>query len=341
MPKFTNKLNLPQPYVDAVVNDDYDAGDADYTPSSLNKPAYMAALLRDFDDKIEVDVADRFFSLMGKMAHSVLEVTEKGKNAIAELRVYTQVGKWNIGMQFDRLHLDKGTFSLQDWKMTSVFKFKKDYNGNYPTVEEWEAQLNIGAFILRQGGYFYDAVGEKRLFKPVKIDKLEIIGLLRDFRKTDAKRDKLYPQHPVIPRQIKMWSDDDVVKYIHERATAHDNAKTTNINMIPTCSMDEMWAKPTTFAVMKIGGKRAKKAGFETEESATQHIEKTSTMSFDDHMVEKRPGVRNRCEGYCDVAPFCPSYKKWLESNNPESVKEKRENINRLNKKLNPKKTEK
>jgi len=85
MSKFINPSNLPQPYFDAVVNDDYDAGESDYTPSSLLRPPYMSALHRQHDHELEIDVADRFFALMGKTAHKVLEEQEKGKDAIAEL----------------------------------------------------------------------------------------------------------------------------------------------------------------------------------------------------------------------------------------------------------------
>jgi hypothetical protein len=327
MTKFINPSNLPQPYVNAVMNDEYDAGECDYTPSSLMKPPYMAALTRDHEDEIEIDVADRFFALQGKMAHKLLEQSEKkGSNAIVELRVYAEVSKWVVGMQFDRLHMDKDSMSLQDWKMTTVYKFKKDYRGNYPEVDDWEVQLNIGAFILRQGGWFKDASGEKKSFKAVKIDKLEIIGLLRDFRKADARRDKLYPQSPVVVRQIKMWSDDEVVAYIHKRATAHDIAKNQKLSLVEPCTMEEMWAKETTFAIMKIGNKRARKAGFETFEKASAHIEENE-WGFDKHTVEKRAGARNRCEGYCDVSKFCPAYKKWAKENSKEAIQEKRNNI--------------
>jgi len=295
------------------------------------KPPYMAALLRDHDEEIEIDVADRFFALQGKMAHKLLEQHDKGKNAIVELRVYTQVGKWIIGMQFDRLHLDKKSLALQDWKTTTVYKFKKDYAGNYPEVADWETQLNIGAFILRQGGWFKDASGERKSFKPVKIDKLEIIGLLRDFRKAEARKDRLYPQAPVVKRQIKIWSDDDVVSYIHKRATAHDEAKTQNLSLVSPCTMEEMWAKDTTFAIMKIGNKRARKAGFKSELEATAHIS-DNEWGFEKHVIEKRPGARNRCDGYCDVAKFCPTYKKWLEETSKEARDEKREAIKKFSK---------
>jgi len=315
--KYTNLSNLPEPYVNAVINDEYNPGDSDYTPSSLIRPPYMAELFRKHGEEIEIDVADRFFALMGKMAHKLLEENDTEKKSLSEIRIYTKVDKWVIGMQFDRLHLDKKTMSLQDWKMTTIYKFKKDYNNTYPDVPEWEIQLNIGAYILRQGGWIIDNQNNRQNFNPLTVDKLEIIGLLRDFKLRDAKLDKLYPQKPVISRQIQIWNDKKTIEYIRNRATEHDNAKVQpDKSLIPPCTEDEMWAKPTTYAILKKGGKRALTgcAKFESKESAIKSME-AKDLDPDKHEIKKRPGLRNRCESYCDVSKFCPAHQKWLKNN--------------------------
>jgi len=323
--KYTNVHKLPEPYCRAVQIDDYDPGESDYTPSSLIRPPYMSKLTAMHDNEITVDVADRFFMLCGTLAHQLLERQERGDNSRAEIRIYTQVDRWVIGMQFDRLFFEKGLKILQDWKMTTTYKFQKDYNGNYPPAEDWEAQLNIGAFILRNGGWFVKDE-KKQKFGPVKIDKLQIVGLLRDWHKSQAKRDQFYPQKPVVIRDIKFWSQNDVIRYVHERASAHDHAKSTNLGNVPPCTEEEMWSSPTTWAVMKTGRKIAIKAKLESHQSALDYIEKNKlpTAGKDAHYVEVRPGVRRRCEDYCDVADWCPAYQKFLEHNQPERVKEKR-----------------
>lgn len=326
MPKFINPANLPEPYVKAVMADDYDAGESDYTPSSLGKPPYMAALEKEFGEIVEVDVASRFFALMGKMAHKLLEEHDDGKNSRTEIRVYNQIDKWVIGMQFDRLNLDRDPdnkkITLQDWKMTSVWKFKKDYKGNYSPAPEWEAQLNIGAYLLRQGGYYNDKDGVQKKFDPLPVTDLEVIGLLRDFHQTEAERDQFYPQQPVVSRKLRMWSDSEVLTYIYERANSHDKAKNLNINLIPPCTDEETWAKPSSWAIMKKGLKRAKKL-CTVEEEATKLID-TKYKDEKGMYIEKRPGSRTRCEKYCDIAPFCPAFETWAKINNPEALKKKR-----------------
>jgi hypothetical protein len=67
-----------------------------------------------------------------------------------------------------------------------------------------------------------------------------------------------------------------------------------------------MWEKPTTFAIMKAGGVRAKKV-CATQEEADALIK----TKFPGHEVEVREGGRTRCESFCQVAPFCEQYKLY------------------------------
>jgi hypothetical protein len=68
-----------------------------------------------------------------------------------------------------------------------------------------------------------------------------------------------------------------------------------------------MWEKKTTYAVMKNGGKRAKKV-FEIKDEAIAFL----AQQKDVHYVETREGGRTRCEGFCQAAPFCGQYQKYL-----------------------------
>ena len=48
---------LPEAVYLAVCNDKYNPGTADYTPSSLNEPAYLRRLKKEFGDQI-VEIGD-------------------------------------------------------------------------------------------------------------------------------------------------------------------------------------------------------------------------------------------------------------------------------------------
>ena len=74
--KYTNKLNLPQPLVSAIVNDKYDSGTSDISVTSLLKPYQLRALER-HHDKLTEDIADRIWSLLGQVIHGILERAKK------------------------------------------------------------------------------------------------------------------------------------------------------------------------------------------------------------------------------------------------------------------------
>jgi len=209
---YTNKLGLTEPLFKALQWDEYDAGKGDYTPSSLGRPPYMTQLEKKHKDKCVVDVADQVWALLGKATHKIVEIGTAGiPNNFAEKRVYCKVGKWVISMQMDNLYVDAINGILEDHKTTTVYKFKLNHDGTMPDTPDWDAQLNLGAYILRQKFWFYmGASQEKTMHNPMVIKTLRINGILKDHRKTLARFDKLYPQHPLAVREYALWSDKKV-----------------------------------------------------------------------------------------------------------------------------------
>jgi len=305
--KFTNKYHLSEPLVKALKHNDYSAGDSDYTPSSLIRPPYMTKLLKKFNEKLVIDVSDRFFILEGNVVHHIIEQFADNNNLV-EKRLYAKVGKWKIGAQLDNLVLDAGI--LGDYKNTTHFKFQRDFGGRLPEVPDWEAQLNILSYVIRNNKY--------------NVNKLEIVGLLKDFSKSQAKYTKGYPKAPIVKRDIQIWSDEKIEEYITTRAMLHDSE-----NPAP-CSDEEMWAMPAVYALKKKGRKSAVKL-FPNESELMSHATNkkwvnTDSMDTDhnpiiklnkEYSIEFRPGKRNRCEGYCTVGicGLCPVHEKFIKEN--------------------------
>lgn len=305
--KFSNNLKLTAPLVHALTDDDYDPGKGDYTPSSLSRPAYMAALEKKFDDQIVVDCASRVWTLLGKATHNIVEIASKGVvNNRSEERVYCKIGKWLISMKFDNLFLDIKNSILEDYKTTSVYKFKPDFQGTLPEADDWDAQLNIGAYILRHDWHTHDGENFIEGKAPIQLKEIRIIGILKDHRKVMARSDKTYPRHPIATRSFQIWSDEKLEAYVTEKANAQDFGKKNEIKDIPVCTKKEMWSTPDKWALMKKGLKRAVKLHV-SEESAIR------AKTEDKHYVEFRPGERKRCIGYCDCSAVCPSYQNFLQ----------------------------
>lgn len=280
--KYTNKLNLPQPLVDAVKNDGYTRGDADISVTELMDPPQMRWLKRKHEDEITEDVADRLYSLYGQIIHGILERAES--KAIAERRLSIQVNGWKLGGGMDRFLVQEGL--LQDYKFTTAYKVKKE-----EAPEEWVKQLNVYAEILRQNGE--------------EVKKLEIVAILRDWSKLEARRDENYPQQQVAILELPLIESQEVLSFIKERVALHQEASKSGI--FPPCTKEERWAKDDVYAIMKEDQKRAVRLC--ASEEAAQLLLKDLNSK---HYVEKRQGESVRCEAYCSVREFCDQYKKKI-----------------------------
>ena len=174
---------------------------------------------------------------MGQCMHTLLE--RAATSAKVEERLYMNVNGWALSGQFDRLHVaDK---CLQDWKVTTCYKAKGD--------EAWTRQLNILRALAIHNGY--------------DVQKLQVIAILRDWRRAEALRNPDYPQQNVLIIDVPVWDLEDTHAYIKERIALHQKAEE---DLSVGCTDEERWYAGSTYALIKIGGKRATKVAPSREE---------------------------------------------------------------------------
>jgi len=171
---------------------------------------------------------------------------------------------------------------LTDWKVTSVFSFLL---GDKP---EWEAQLNCYKWLYEQNGF--------------KVTKLQIVAILRDWMMSRARQEPDYPQCAVMVVDIPMWEPKVAQEYIEHRVRIHQQAETVPDNGLTPCKPEERWEKPTTYAVMKPGNKRARRV-FDVSDEAFNE-KKTGEI------VVERPGESIRCQRYCKAMLWCNQAKE-------------------------------
>lgn len=278
----TNKYSLPQPIVDAIRNDDYDPGDAYITVSGLWKPPRIRALERKHADTLDYDAADGIFSLIGKSIHSILERADT--TGIVEERLYAELNGRRISGQFDRLVHTSDT--LQDYKVTSVWSVVY-----FDETSDWTPKLNTYRWLLHKNN--------------IPVNKLEIVAILRDWRKREARVDSSYPQKQVVIVPIEVWPLDVTEKRIADRLQMHVDAETN----LPLCSPDDRWISSDRYAVIKDGNQKATRT-FDTEREAIDF--KNGHKDSAKMRIEKRSGEPIRCLDYCAVgaAGLCS---QWLE----------------------------
>jgi hypothetical protein len=284
--RITNIYGLPEPLVQAVMNDKYSPGKSDYTTSQLaGTPARQWALKRKHWMDITEDVSDRIYSLSGQSKHVVLERAAEfceQYEYLAEERFYIKRSGKTVGGQIDLY--DKREGILYDWKETSVYV-------SYLSLKpEWAAQGNINRLLLEENGY------------PVK--QIINIALYRDWKKSLVGSTEKYPPHQVAKFEIPVWPTEEVESFIARRLAEFEGAK----KELPLCSDEERWKAPDIYAVHKRGQKRAINGGlFADQKEARTHIEIFNLEAT--HGIEFRPGVNKRCESYCLALPFCEQAK--------------------------------
>ena len=271
--KITNRLGLPSSLVKAVSNDRYSRGDAHISVTGLIGPARKRYLEMLHADEISEDVTERIWSLMGQIAHGILERADD--TAWCEERLFIERYGWRISGQFDRYLLEADGL-CQDYKMTSTYAIR---DGVKP---EWEAQENIYALMLREHGYH--------------VARLEIVAILRDWQKAKAKHTEDYPQVPALVIPVRLWQKPEIEDYIKARLNAHSKAHKN----LPECTAEERWERPAVYALHKVGNKRATKL-FDVEAEAQQTLEAIGKG----HEIQLRPAEQKRCQDYCAALPFC------------------------------------
>jgi hypothetical protein len=97
---------------------------------------------------------------------------------------------------------------------------------------------------------------------------------------------------------LPVWSLEEAEAWILSRVVLHQQS---DLGVEVECTEEERWYSRTTFALMKDGGKRAKRV---------VEIKEELLPIPEGHHIEERPGVNRRCEGFCEVAPFCSQYQK-------------------------------
>lgn len=282
--KITNEAGLPDAIVAAVMNDPYPTGKTgDISATRLIDAPRIRVLTKRHGTEITEDASDRIWALLGQSVHSILERAHTVfEQAIVERRLFAEVAGWQVSGQFDRLGLLEGNV-LQDYKTTSVWSV---INGPKP---EWEAQLNVLAFLLRRNG--------------IPVSRLEIVAILRDWSRGKAKTGGNYPSHQVKVLEIPLWSDTQSADYVGHRVRLHQSAEALPDDDLPECTPAERWQGADVYAVKKPGRKSAVKL-HDTAEAAEAHAAELGGA----HFVEHRPGVSVRCADYCAVAAFCNQY---------------------------------
>ena len=287
--KITNKFGLPDTILNVLARPTYSKGKANISATELINSPRIVQLKRKHWDEVEEDASSMVWSLFGSAVHNILE-HGKQENHIVEERVHITHEGWNISGAVDLQEMYEDGIVINDYKTTTAWAVQND-------KPEWEEQLNIYAWLIQKA-------------KNTPVKGLRIVAIVRDWSQRDAVNREGYPQAPIVILDQMLWPFEKAELFIDERLKAHGEAyfESETDGQLPECSPEDMWEKPTTWAVIKVGGKRAKSV-HSTQSDADAELA-TAGKGYE---IQVRPGERTRCTNYCQVRQWCSQYQKYLE----------------------------
>lgn len=298
--KITNKYNLPEPYYRSCLMDKYPRHGWDtFSVTELNKGIKEIILTRRHWAELEQDCSDMIWMIFGNAVHSIMEGHD-GDNELAEQRVSMELNCGRHGLRkvsggFDLYNSE--TQIITDYKSTGVFSYKMKVKEGH--TSDWAKQLRLYWLLLAKAGF------------PVKDIRNTVF--LKDWSKTQARRDREYPQKPIlnIDYNYKGHFNSEVASYMEaalvEKITTILDYKDAPENEIPDCTPEQRWLRDEKWAIHKEGRKSAVKL-HDSKFMAESHLENLPKG----HYIEHRPGVNVKCEDYCTAAPHCSFYKEMM-----------------------------
>ena len=289
--KLTNKFNLPDTFVNVIQRPTYSKGKAHISATELiNSPRIVQLKKKHWED-ITQDASEMVWSLFGSAVHNILE-HGKDKHHIVEERLHTNFEGWDISGAIDLQEVEEDGIVINDYKVTSAWAVINE-------KAEWGEQLNIYAWLVER-------------VKKIPVKKVQIVAIIRDWSARDAVNREGYPPSPIAVIEYPLSTFTAREEYITKKIEQHNEAyfAMTTGEELQDCTPEDMWEKPTTYALKKIGGVRAKKVY-----SILTEAEAGLAEAGKGHEIETREGERTRCQKYCQVSQFCSQYQKYLDSN--------------------------
>lgn len=267
--------SFPSPFIRALSKDKYEKGTSLFSTTQLISPPQRTWLAKNHEK--QENPYTMFHALMGTAIHAILEDNVDVENGeVAEERLHYSYphpdGDIPISGQMD-FYENKTCF---DYKNTAGFQEKMK--------AEHHQQVQINGWLARKNGY--------------EIEHVAVVYLQRDWSYMRSTVDPTYPQTPFA---IYVAPYDEAFAEQLLKKTVEDHWKAHNGTSRP-CTAEEQWERPSVYAIMSPGAKRASKL-CDTYDEAMELKKPNQT-------VETRKGEKVFCNSFCGFKDVCPQYKR-------------------------------
>lgn len=270
--KITNKFKLPEILTKICEDSSYEPKPNRISVTELNNSIMEIVLKRKMYDSLTEDISDMIPRLFGSAFHKIFEENDVEGDTEEKLEYTFDNGLTLVG-KYDKLDGD----TLIDYKTTTVSHYKR---GDF---SDYDRQALCYAWLLRK-------------IKNIFINKYSFYLFLKDYSKLAKNYDASYPQaqlcvYTVNINEMDMIHIDEFINERIELISQYINIDDKDIYTLPLPTDAEKWHTPDTYAVKKIGGKRAIKV-CDTEEDAKKVLEEKGPG----YEIETRLGRDIKCE---------------------------------------------
>lgn len=292
--QYTNRGNIPEFMVQAVLKDSHSMEDAKYSITQLVKPPRALQLERRHKDAIVPEASDFWNVFIGSSVHGgIHEGLKSNDDYIMEQRLFVDVNGVKISGSPDLYQ--KSTAIIYDHKTMTTAAFGLEVK------PEYEQQLNGYAYLLRKNGY--------------KVNGLKLNVIYLDWRKAAIKfaDPAKYPLVPCRTIDVPMWSEQEAEQFVLDRLALHEQNETFSDEDLLHCTSKEVWERAGKIAIYPKGGAARAMRLLDTDAEVTDYLA-WKKLNRSAVQIVKRPASRQRCEQYCSAAPFCNQYQEWLKT---------------------------
>lgn len=309
----TNQLGPIVKYSEDMNDSHREMKEFEFSVTETQKPATMIVLQRRFKDKIKRDVQDMADINAGTALHATLQkyFEDDGYICEQELRQVFELSEGEFFVLTGKFDAYSPSLrKLVDIKNTKLATFNKQSSGK---DDEWFRQTALYCMLLYSNNpSWFDGVETVTI--EARITDLSVVKEAKAGNSTDKWR-----------RIDWNWSDMckqllTIQNKMLDNIREVQRLKSVPTEELPICSEEDRWAERTwkIYKRTKDGtGHLAKAekghASYESEEEAKEGFGKAG-FDPDSYVIDSVGGESIRCKYYCEVAEFCPHYKKMMEA---------------------------
>jgi hypothetical protein len=229
--KYTNNHNFSDIVKTILLHSDYDEKKTDMniiTASEMADSNKQIILKKRHNNECTADVSSLINMVYGSMFHNWAEIAikklinnnEKLKDRyIIEKRLNCEIDNISISGKFDIYDVE--TKTLYDYKTNTIAGYKSSPNGKLNYI----IQTNIYKWLLEKSGY--------------EVNDIKLINILKDWRPSESKKEKNYPNINIVEHSVILWSADFVNEWIKQRVKSYKEDLLKSDDDIEKCS--ETW----------------------------------------------------------------------------------------------------